>query len=121
MENIKFIKKITEHINRRPNIIGDCIYFELKNRNKARTWCESDGVYIKIVNNKEGEIDRVFLPFMNYFKPTQCSPGAPTWYQHIDRNHWYFEGSYSHVLPKESDYVRLADAMENYIKIFEEV
>ena len=121
MANIRFIKQITSYIDRERIIVGNCIYYKLKNGNRARTWCETDGVRIKIINAKEGEVDGVFLPFMNYFQPTQCSPGAPQWYQHIENDRWYFEKEYSHVLPKESDYTRLANAMENYIQMFEEV
>ena len=121
MANIRFIKQITSYIDRERIIVGNCIYYKLKNGNRARMWCETDGVRIKIINAKEGEVDGVFLPFMNYFQPTRCSPNAPKWYQHIDGNYWYFEKEYSHVLPKESDYTRLANAMENYIQMFEEV
>ena len=121
MENIKFIKQITDYIDRERIIAGNSIYYKLKNNNRAKTWCEEDGVRIKIINCKEGEVDHAFFPCQNYFEPTQCSPGAPKWYQHIEGNRWYFEKSYTHVLPKESDYMRLAAAMENYIEMFEEV
>lgn len=122
MASIKFIKQITDYINKERIIVGNCIYYKLKNNNRVKTWCDNDGVRIKIINCKEGEVDYTFLPFKNYFEPTQCSPGAPMWYQHIeDGNRWYFEETYSHVLPKERDYKRLANAMENYIQMFEEV
>jgi hypothetical protein len=100
-------------------IIGDYVYYVLGNGNRVKAYCDDTGVEMEVVNRKDGRVDRVYLPFRNYFQPTQCSPGAPTWYQHIDHGRWYFSQTYSHVLPKVSDYRNLANAMENYIKMFD--
>lgn len=118
MENIKFIKTITDQINREGIVAGNCIYFNLSDGNKAKTWCDELGVRIKIINRIDGEVDGVYLPFENYFNPTQCSKNAPKWYQHIDCGRWYFENQYTHVLPKEDDYKRIAEAMEKYMDIY---
>ena len=80
---------------------------------------DQNGVNIKVINKIDGEVDRAFLPLENYFKPTQCSPGAPKWTPHIENGKWYFSDTYSHVLPKENDYMNLAAAIDQYIILFE--
>lgn len=119
IQNIKFINRITDEINREKVIMGNSVYYVLKNGNRVKTYCEEEGVRMEVVNKKEGKVDNAWLPFRNYFQPTQCSPGAPTWYQHINHGKWYFSEMYTHVLPKVSDYKNLAKAMETYIKMFE--
>ena len=118
MENIKFIKRITDDISMGRTIIGNCIYYDLANGNIAKIWCEELGVEINIINSTHGKVDNVYLPFANYFEAVQCSSNSPKWHQHIDKGHWYFEESYKHVLPKNSDYMRLAKAIETYINMF---
>lgn len=117
--NVRFIKRITEDVRRERIIIGDFVYFVLRNGNRAKAYCDEFGVRIEVINKKEGKVDSTYLPFKNYFMPTQCSAGAPMWYQHIDKNRWYFEEMYSHVLPKASDYKNLASAIDSYIGMFE--
>ena len=119
MANVKFIKKITDYVVADRTIIGNYVYYMLNNGNRIKAYCEDTGVRMEVINKMEGKVDGVFLPFANYFEPTQCSLGAPKWYQHIDNNHWYFEEMYKHVLPKDDDYRRLAEAMENYIIMYE--
>lgn len=119
MENIKFIKGITQYVERPRSIIGDCVYYNLNNGNKVKLWCYDMGVGAEVINKLEGRIDRVDLQFANYFKPTQCSPGAPKWIQHIHFGKWYFSETYTHVLPKVSDYKNIACAIEMYIRMFE--
>ena len=118
-KNIKFIKRITDELSRERVIIGDFVYFVLGNGNRVKAHCDEFGVQMEVINRKEGRVDSIHLPFRNYFQPTQCSPGAPTWYQHIDHDKWWFEGTYKHVLPKSSDYRNLANAMETYIRMFD--
>ena len=120
MENIKFIQKITDYvvgIGIR-TIIGNCVYYNFANGNKAKLWCYELGVHAEVINKTEGKVDSVDFPFANYFTPTQCSAGAPKWTQHIDRGRWYFSQTYTHVLPKESDYTRLAEALSMYMKMY---
>jgi hypothetical protein len=119
MENIKFIKTITNYVDKTRVIIGNCVYFNLANGNKVKLWCYEMGVGAEVINKLEGRVDRTEFPFANYFEPTQCSPGAPKWTQHIDRGTWYFEDSYKHVLPKVSDYMNIARAIEMYIEMYE--
>lgn len=119
MVNIRFIKEITNHLNRDRVIIGNCVYYQLENRNKAKAWCDYHGVHIEIINNKEGKVDGVYLPFEHYFEPVQCHKGTQWWYQSIEINSWMFERQYEHVLPKASDYINLCNAMESYIAMFE--
>lgn len=119
IEHIKFAKKVTMSIPRTQTIAGNCIYYALANGNRAKVYCYSMGVTVEVINHKEGKVDSVNFPFSNYFEAVQCSPGAPKWYQHIDGGKWRFEGTYSHVLPKKTDYRRLADAIDNYIMMFE--
>ena len=119
IQNIKFINRITDEINREKVVMGNFVYYVLNNGNRVKTYCEEEGVRMEIVNKKEGKVDGTWLPFRNYFQPTQCSLGAPTWYQHINHGKWYFSEMYTHVLPKASDYKNLAKAMETYIKMFE--
>lgn len=119
MENIKFIRKITDYIKRDRIIIGNCIYYNLANGNKVKMWCYDLGVEVNVINKIDGKVDAVTFPFANYFAPTQCSANAPKWTQHIDRGQWYFENTYKHVLPKESDYVNIAEALSMYIEMYE--
>lgn len=119
MENIKFIKKITDYIEKDRTIIGDCIYYNLKNGNKIKLWCYSQGVEASAINKIDGEIDRVRFPFANYFEPTQCSNNAPKWTQHIDNGKWHFENMYTHVIPKDSDYINISKALSTYIEMYE--
>lgn len=119
MENIKFIKKITDYIEKDKTIIGDCIYYNLANGNKVKMWCYNLGVRADVINKIDGKIDCADFPFSNYFKPTQCSEGAPQWTQYITNGRWYFSEMYSHVLPKEDDYMRLAEALNLYIEMYE--
>ena len=119
MENIKFILKITDYVSGDREIIGDCVYYNLDNGNKVKLWCYQYGVEAEVINKTQGKVDAVKFPFQNYFKPTQCSPGAPLWTQHIEYGHWYFEETYKHVLPKNQDYENLADAIQTYIEMYE--
>lgn len=119
MENIKFIKKITDYIAKNRVIIGNCIYYNLANGNKVKLWCYELGVEADVINKIDGKVDTVRFPFANYFKPTQCSAGAPQWTQEIEYGKWRFEASYKHVLPKESDYINLAEALITYIEMYE--
>ena len=118
MEDIKFIDMITNYIARKKTIVGNAIYYRLDNGNNVKTYCAETGVTIEIINRTSGKVDGIFLPFRNYFQPTKCSANSPSWYQHIDNGHWYFEETYKHVLPKPEDYNAIAKAMEQYIKLF---
>lgn len=118
MENIKFIKKITDYIQKDRTIIGNCVYYNFANGNKAKFWCYEFGVRAEVINKIDGKVDSVEFPFMNYFEPTQCSHGAPKWTQHIHQGKWYFEDTYSHVLPKAKDYMKLAQALNTYIEMY---
>lgn len=119
IQNVKFIKRITDEINREKFVLGEMVYYVLGNGNRIKAYCEEQGVRMEVINRKEGKVDSLWLPFRNYFQPTQCSHGAPTWYQHIDHGKWYFSDTYVHVLPKASDYKNLANAMEAYIRMFD--
>lgn len=119
MENIKFIKKITDYINKDKTIIGNCVYYNLTNGNKVKMWCCEFGVDADVINKINGKIDSIRFPFSNYFAPTQCSEGAPKWTQRIEHGKWYFSDTYSHVLPKERDYINLANALKMYIEMYE--
>lgn len=119
MENIKFIKEITQYIDRPRTIIGDCVYYNLKNGNKVKMWCCISGVEVSVINKIRGAVDMVAFPFANYFRPTQCSPNAPMWTQHIDHGKWYFSDQYSHVLPQKYDFINLAKALDTYIQMYE--
>ena len=119
MENIKFIKQIAGYIDREGIIAGNCIYYKLKNNNRVKTWCETNGVCVEIINCKEGKLDQVFFPFRNYFEAVKCYDETEKWYQYIVEDCWAFEKLYSHVLPKENDYINLSIAIENYIEMFE--
>ena len=118
MENIKFIKKITDYVSDDRTIIGNCVYYNLANGNNVKLWCDMYGVRAEVINKIDGKIDSVDFPFANYFAPTKCSTNAPEWTQHIDYGKWWFEDTYKHVLPKESDYIRLAEALNVYIEMY---
>ena len=121
MENIKFITQITNYVAKERVIIGDCVYYNLENGNKVKLWCYSSGVTAEVINKTLGTVDRVELPFSNYFAKVQCSPNSPicpAWTQHIENGKWYFEDQYRHVLPKLSDYLNLATAIETYIDMY---
>ena len=133
MENIKFIREIMSHgkIQGRPT--GDCMYYNLGGQRLAKarvtggrpdlsipTAGESHGVKVDIISKVTGIIDSCYFPFQNYFKPVQCSPSAPTWYQYVHNGKWNFCEK-KHVLPTEDDYKNLAGAIEEYIGYFKEV
>lgn len=121
MENIKFINGITNHIDMEKTISGDCVYYDFNNGNIAKTFCYENGVEIQIINKVNGMIDNIKLPFSHYFDPKQCSPGAPRWHQHIDRDgNWYFS-QYDWCLPTQRDYKCIANAMKKYMDMFMEV
>lgn len=119
MEDVKFIRQITDHIKgMERQIYGNCAYYALeKDGNRAKLYCESGGVQAAIISKTAGPVDSVFFPFANYFDKVSCSKGAPEWYQHIDGNRWYFE-EYPHVLPKDKDYDRLAAGLQQYMQLF---
>ena len=117
--NIKFIKAITDYMDRERTIIGNHIYYKLSNGNKIKVWCDYNGVHMQIINSTTGSIDATYLPFENYFAPVQCHEGTQLWYQHIEIDRWFFEMQYPHLVPKSSDYIKLTEAMENYIRLFE--
>lgn len=119
MENIKFILKITDYVKGDREIIGNCVYYNLDNGNKVKLWCYEYGVGAEVINKIKGKVDRVDIPFINYFNPVQCSPKSPKWTQYITHGKWNFEEEYDHVLPKESDYNNLAIAIETYIEMYE--
>lgn len=119
MENIKFIKKITDYVNRDRKIVGNCVYYTLQNGNRIKLCCYEGGVKADVINKIDGNVDGISLPFANYFKPTQCSPNAPKWTQYIDNGKWYFSDVYKHVLPTDEDYTNLANAIEDYIEMYE--
>lgn len=119
MENIKYMTEITQYINREQTIVGNCVYFSLANGNNVCVYCETNAVEAQVINKTLGNVDRVELPFENYFSKTCTTPGAPQWTPHIDGGRWYFSESYSHVIPKSADFKRLADAIEKYISLYE--
>lgn len=121
MKNIRFIKRITDEIQRERKIIGDCVYYTLNNKNRVKAYCLSTGVNLEIINANNGVIDSVHLPFSQYFHPVQCSPRDRLFHQSIClNNEWMFESQYEHVLPKDEDYKTIAVAMEDYIAMFDE-
>lgn len=118
MENIKFIRQITDYVKGQRTTIGNCIYYNFTNGNKVKLWCCEYGVRAEVINKMDGKIDSVDFPFANYFEPTQCSEGAPKWTQHISHGKWYFSEAYTHVLPKEKDYMNLARALREYLEMY---
>ena len=118
MENVKFIKQITDYIEFERAILGNCVYYNSANGNKVKLWCEERSVEVKVINMFNGCIDTNSFPFANYFKPTRCSANAPSWTQRIDNGKWYFSDTYSHVLPTESDYRSIADALSTFIEMY---
>ena len=118
MEDIKFIKKITDYIELERTVVGNCIYYNLDNGNKVKLWCYELGVEANVINKANGKIDAVSFPFVNYFKPTRCSDNAPQWTQYIYDNKWNFEDLYPHTIPKEYDYKNLAKALITYIEMY---
>ena len=118
MENIKFIRTITDYVKGQRTTIGNCVYYNFINGNKVKLWCYEYGVRAEVINKIEGKVDSVDFPFANYFEPTQCSEGAPKWTQYIDNGKWYFSEKYTHVLPKEKDYMNLARALREYIEMY---
>ena len=133
MENIKFIRTIMSYGKKTGRPMGDCMYYDLGGQRLAKacvtggkpgvsipTAGESHGVKVDIISKTTGIIDSCYFPFQNYFKPVQCSPCAPTWYQCIDHGKWRFCEK-ENVLPTEDDYKNLAGAIKEYIEYFKEV
>lgn len=119
MENIKFIRNITEYVYGKRKIIGNAVYYDLCNGKLAKMWCGTHGVNVEIIGKDRGVIDSVYLPFANYFTPKQCSAGAPLWPQHIDCGEWYFH-QYEHCRPTAADFRKLAEGITDYMELFGE-
>lgn len=118
VQNIKYIKRITDEICEVRHILGNCVYYKIGG-NRVKTYCDEYGVWMEIVNPRHGLIDKIHLPFSHYFEPVQCSKDAPKWTQSIERDGtWRFEKMYPHTLPKASDYKRIAEAMDDYMELF---
>jgi hypothetical protein len=117
MEDIKFIKEFAKYIERDQTIVGNCIYYRL-GTNRAKTYAEEYGVWVEIINPVSGLIDKIRVPFSKYFQAVRCSVCAPTWTQTIEHGEWRFKHM-PHTQPKASDYKAVANAMNEYMKLFE--
>lgn len=117
---IETIRKTVEHSKYKDgfHFVGDSAYLAFQNGNRAKLSCMNTEIVVSVFNKFEGIVDKNHFPFANYFSDKQCSPGAPKWSQYIDNGKWYF--SYmNHVLPNESDYMSMANGIDEYISLFE--
>lgn len=122
MENIKFIRSIARYCDNDKIEIGNCIYFDLDNgwRSKAKAFCTQHGVQMEIISPTIGKIDVVELPFANYMDKRKLSPSAPEWYTYIDNGHWYWTQQYPNLAPTDTELMRIAAAMNAYMRLFGE-
>lgn len=117
---IETIRKTVEHSKYKDgfHFVGNSAYLAFQNGNRAKLSCMNTEIVVSVFNKFEGIVDKNHFPFANYFSDKQCSPGAPKWSQYIDNGKWYF--SYmNHVLPSESDYMSMANGIDEYITLFE--
>ena len=130
MEDIKFIKAIMSRGNKEGKPIGNCMYYDLHNQRLAKIYVtgnrpgksigtagQSHGIMVDVFNKSEGKIDNCYFPFQNYFEPVQRGLGAGIsgsrlCYNYVDNGSWNFP-------PTESDYKKIAYAVEEYIGLFE--
>lgn len=117
--DIKFIKEITEFVCLKRTIVGDFIYYTLDNGNRIKTWCYGYGVEMEVIHKTSGKVDSIKLPFLNYFKPVQCGPNSPYWYQSISYNKWQYEKQHPDLFPTDEDYKSIADGIETFISLYE--
>lgn len=123
MEDIKFVKEIFGK-NRFYSDFGNARYYPLANGKRVKVFVEGGGKYREahgvmaiVIDKKDGEIDRCYFPFENYFKPVQCSPNAPLWTPHIDNGKWYFS-HYPHCHPSQNDFNNITKAVFEYMDMF---
>ena len=126
MEDGKFIREILSHSDDAGYWVplGDFMYQCVNCECVARACVaggnivgESHGVTVDIINKHGGRVDSCYLPFRCYFEPVKCSENAPEWYQHVSHGKWWFSDR-PHVLPKDSDYEKIAKAIRIYIALF---
>lgn len=119
MENIKFARSLTKYCIHERKEIGDNIFFTIGNGNVVKASCGSDSLFLVVINNVNGKIDSMEIPFSRYFKPVRCSNNAPFWTQRIESGKWCFENMYPNLVPTENDYTRFSKAVDEYIEMFE--
>ena len=123
MEDIRFVREIMGTEGKYADL-GNCRYYKLNNGNRAKVTVdgggmsgESHGMMCYIIDKKDGEVDRCYFPFRNYFAPTKCCESGPYWYQHVDRGSWYFSHM-KHTLPTEKDFEAIREAIFLYMDMF---
>lgn len=120
MENIKFIRSIARYCDNDKTEIGNCIYFELDNGNRAKAFCNQYNVAMEIISPRSGRLDSVEIPFANYIGKRRISPASPEWYTYIERGHWYWTQQYPNLAPTDTELMRIAAAMNAYMRLFGE-
>lgn len=120
MENIRFIRALMTYVDGEKQEIGNCIYTQIGKSNRIKAFCSPASVILRVVNIQSGEIDGIELPFINYFEKVRCCTNAPLWTQHIDRGMWNFENQYPHLVPRDTDYLRIGAAITAYINLFKD-
>ena len=119
------LMKLAKEMDYKATLVGRNLYVKFPNTEKRfkiyltdfrRVFGNTDGFMCVVINKNDGEVDRCGFRFDDYFDKVACSTNAPKWTPHIDGNDWYFS-HYPHCLPKESDFKRIAEAINEYIAI----
>lgn len=119
------LMKLAEKMDYKTALVGRNLYVKFPNTGKrfkiylddfARISGNIDGFMCIAINKDDGVIDKCGFRFCDYFDKVSCSPTDPKWTPHIKNNSWHFS-RYSHCLPKESDFKRIAEAINEYIAI----
>lgn len=117
--------KLAKKMDYKTALVGRNLYVKFPNTGKrfkiyledfSNRYHNIDGFMCVVINKDDGVVDKCGFMFCDYFDKVACSPNSPKWIPHIEGNDWYFS-RYSHCLPKESDFKRIAEAIDEYIAI----
>lgn len=118
------LMKLAEKMNYKTSLIGRNLYVKLPETAKRfkiylkgfnGVYGNIDGFMCIAINKNNGEIDRCDFRFCDYFDKVCYYTDAPEQTPYINETRWYSE--LPCCLPKESDFQRIAEAIDEYIEI----
>ena len=119
------LMRLAKKMDYRTTLVSRNLYVKFPNTGKrfkiylddfSNRYLNIDGFMCIAINKDEGVIDKCGFRFCDYFDKVACSPNSPKWIPYIDGNDWHSSRDL-HCLPKESDFKRIAEAIDEYIEI----